>query len=272
MLGTHRILVVGPSQSGKTALVSGNRPETKKESVVYRFRRERPDGFVFVTDPHYYFSCRARFETADELLTFAWEDAPGDVYCLSFETELDWDVGFHFVWQMSGTGQKVALIVDELLQFSDARSGTKSFKQFYTYGRHRLIDLCFCSMRPINVDGLLRENLTEVYAFRQNHEDDIDALSKIGFIGERAEETRDLARFEYVHFSEADVFAEVSGRDADNKNKEEKPDGNAQRTSRSSPILDNDKTNEAAGGGKVGGRMGEKAIPGSAGAGGGVGE
>lgn len=272
MIGTHRILVVGPSQSGKTALVSGNRPETKKDSVMYRFRRERPDGFIFVTDPHYYFSCRARFETADELLAFDWADAPGDVYCLSFETDLDWDVGFHFVWQMSGTGQKVALIVDELLQFSDARSGTKSFKQFYTYGRHRLIDLCFCSMRPINVDGLLRENLTEVYAFRQNHEDDIDALSKIGFIGERAEETRDLARFEYVHFSEADVFAKVSARNADKDSKEEEENGDAQTGVSGGDAVGDDPDAQAAGGGKVGGGMAEKGKPGSPAAGGGVGE
>lgn len=139
-------------------------------------------------------------------MAFRAGDCPPDVYCMSFEEDLSWDAGFQLVWELAGAGYECSLVVDELLDFSDARSGQDSFRHFIRYGRHRGLNLCYCSMRPVNVDGLLRANVTEVIAFRQNHDADVEALSKIGFIGGRAEETRWLKQFQYIRFHESDVF------------------------------------------------------------------
>lgn len=198
----ERVIVVGATGTGKTTWVRNH---------IREIQSQEPGRFFFIADPQEYYSCRERFYTArgeGGFLEYFEKDSvqPG-TYCFTLTKILDWDSFFQLVGDFSGASDvpprpfnNTTLVVDELLDHSDAHSTQEKLEHFFRYGRHAGLSLICCSMRPKNVDGMLLNNANRFICFRQGRIIDVDALRGVTLIGDDALDLLELDGHDFLEF------------------------------------------------------------------------
>jgi energy-coupling factor transporter ATP-binding protein EcfA2 len=187
---SYKVLVTGTSGTGKSTLL---------ESLV---RRERAQ-WKFVYDHQGEFAARWKLpavRTAEELeqktLLKGWvvydpvQDFPGRA-----AEGFDFFCEYIFAAAQHVRGRKL-FVVDELQKLTDNRKPPEAFLTLCETGRRYQVDVFAVSQAPNRIHNAVRNQLTDVYTFRQSDDMAVKYLSENGF---DAEAVRSLEKFNYIH-------------------------------------------------------------------------
>lgn len=107
---------------------------------------------------------------------------------------------YEFALQLSIMLDNVTIVIEEIANFTSAHSNSPELEKLIRFGRHKSISLVGITQRFSDVSLLLRDNLDNLIVFNLTAPNDINYLSHISYIGDRAEDITKLTRKEYLIF------------------------------------------------------------------------
>ncbi len=187
---SYKVLVTGTSGTGKSTLLQKLLAKEKAQwKYVYDHQGEFSQRWkipsVSNADDLEEKNLRKGWVIYDPVNDFAGKAPSGfDFFCQ-----------YVFLTAKTVNGRKL-FVCDELQMLTDNRNPPEAFLTICETGRRFQIDVFCISQAPNRLHNTVRNQLTDVYTFRQSDEAAIKYLADNGF---DPEQVRGLAEYEYIH-------------------------------------------------------------------------
>jgi energy-coupling factor transporter ATP-binding protein EcfA2 len=187
---SYKVLITGASGSGKTTLFERLvRKEKAQWKFIYDHQGEFEQRFKIK-------AVRSAGELEQKVIKKGWV-----VYDPLPEFPGRAPEGFEFFCQyvfdtMQHVGGRKLFCCDEIQNLTDNRNPPVPFLTICETGRRHQIDVFIISQAPNRIHNSVRNQLTDVYTFRQSDEAAVKYLVDNGFDGDAV---RTLAEYEYLH-------------------------------------------------------------------------
>lgn len=187
-----KVLVTGVSGTGKTTLYSRLVHEA---TVNWRFVYDHQGEFAQRFKKK---SCRNGDELIEKTQKGGWVIYdPLEEFGKSGHTKEGFNFFCAYAFEVCQTqkGRKI-FCVDELQKLTDIREVPVEFLAICETGRRFQMDVFCISQAPNRLHNAIRNQLTEVYTFRQSDKNAIEYLADNGF---DADKVRELPKFHYLY-------------------------------------------------------------------------